>query len=65
MSLRRAVAGRSKPFDQLLADHRQAKEALLKQKKNIELQNSSVMLTPPSSQVGFLSGLVQDHQNRS
>ncbi|XP_046683081.1 ataxin-7-like protein 1 isoform X2 [Homalodisca vitripennis] len=47
MSLRRAVTGRSKPFDQLLVDHRQAKEALLKQKRNLE--NSSVMLTPPSS----------------
>uniref|UniRef100_A0A1B6KLG6 SCA7 domain-containing protein n=1 Tax=Graphocephala atropunctata TaxID=36148 RepID=A0A1B6KLG6_9HEMI len=49
MSLRRAVTGRSKPFDQLLIDHRQAKEALLKQKKNVDLASSSVMLTPPSS----------------
>lgn len=52
MSLRRAVTGRSKPFDQLLADHRQAKEALIQaKKKNLEQQNASVTLTPPAAQV--------------
>lgn len=50
MSLRRAVPGRSKTFDQLLAEHRQAKEALLRQKKSLESQTSAVILTP-STQV--------------
>ncbi|XP_054280235.1 ataxin-7-like protein 1 [Macrosteles quadrilineatus] len=55
MSLRRAVTGRSKPFDQLLADHRQAKEALIQaKKKNLEQQNASVTLTPPAAQPSAL-----------
>lgn len=53
MSLRRAVIGRSKSFDQLLADHRQAKEALIRQKKLLETK--TIPLTPknPPCSVSF------------
>lgn len=37
LSLRRAVAGRRKPFDELLKDHRAAKEAI--QKEKVHAQN--------------------------
>lgn len=53
MSLRRAVSGRSKPFDQLLADHRQAKEDLLKKKKTLETQVVPPVLPPPLKQQVF------------
>ncbi|XP_075218946.1 ataxin-7-like protein 1 isoform X2 [Lycorma delicatula] len=45
MLMRRAVEGRSKTFDQLLADHRATKEAVIRQKKNNDSshQNSSTV----------------------
>ena len=48
MSLRRRVAGRSKPFDQLLQEHRDAKEALL-QAKLLNEPKKSTGATPAES----------------
>ena len=48
MSLRRRVAGRSKPFDQLLQEHRDAKEALL-QAKLLNEPKKSIGATPAES----------------
>uniref|UniRef100_A0A1B6C0W8 SCA7 domain-containing protein n=1 Tax=Clastoptera arizonana TaxID=38151 RepID=A0A1B6C0W8_9HEMI len=51
MSLRRAVTGRSKSFDQLLSDHRQAKDAILRQKKLMDSQNTALQ---PKNSVSIL-----------
>ncbi|XP_076047084.1 uncharacterized protein LOC143028610 isoform X1 [Oratosquilla oratoria] len=49
LSLRRAVVGRSKKFDELLLEHRAAKEALLKGAKPHEAA-SMLQATPPRGQ---------------
>lgn len=53
MPMRRAVEGRSKTFDQLLADHRATKDTVVRQKKSTDSnhQNSSSVTVFNGAQV--------------
>ena len=73
LSVRRAVEGRRKPFDELLAEHRAAKEALLKAKA----EASGKTYIPPGSKspgsshassaatVAQLTAASKDHKSSS
>ncbi|KAB7505184.1 Ataxin-7, partial [Armadillidium nasatum] len=53
LTLRRAVHGRSKKFDELLIEHKAAKEAQMKASKPPEAAANMIQSTPPRGSVGL------------